>query len=117
TVTSGSTNYEGGTWLADQWYTAANGGFDGRWVQLFDDRTGLEPFTMLSLSVSHPANRCGNVFTVTAKATGGPSPYFFTWTNATPVSPANAPTNLAEMSAGQGTVTVQSADGQIRSYN
>jgi hypothetical protein len=29
---------EVGTWLTGQWYTAANGGFDGRWVQLFDDR-------------------------------------------------------------------------------
>lgn len=117
TVTSSSTNYEGGTWLAGAWYTAANGGFDGRWVQLFDDRPGLEPFTLLNLSVSQPASRCGNVFTVTAKATGGLSPYFFTWTNATPVSPSNAPTNTAEMTAGQGTVTVQSADGQMRTFN
>jgi hypothetical protein len=29
---------EAGTWLTGQWYLAANGGFDGRWVQLFDDR-------------------------------------------------------------------------------
>jgi hypothetical protein len=29
---------EAGTWLTGQWYTAANGGFDGRWVQLFADR-------------------------------------------------------------------------------
>jgi hypothetical protein len=29
---------EAGTWLTGQWYTPANGGFDGRWVQLFDDR-------------------------------------------------------------------------------
>ena len=117
TVTSSSTNYEGGTWLAGAWYTAANGGFDGRWVQLFDDRPGVEPFTILSLSVTQPATRCGNVFDVTAKATGGLSPYFFTWTNATPVSPSYAPTNVAEMTAGQGSVTVQSADGQVRSYN
>lgn len=33
---------ENGTWLRGSWYTAANGGFDGRWVQLFDDRPGLE---------------------------------------------------------------------------
>jgi hypothetical protein len=78
---------------------------------------GAEPFTVLNLSVTQPASRCGNVFYVTAKATGGLSPYFFTWTNATPVSPSNAPINTAEMTAGQGTVTVQSADGQIRSYN
>lgn len=108
---------EEGEWLRGAWYTAANGGFDGRWVQLFDDRAGLEPLTQLSLSVTHPPNRCGNVFYVTAKATGGLSPYAFTWTNATPVSPSYAPTNMAEMTAGQGSVTVQSADGQTRSYN
>lgn len=39
--TSAST--ENGQWLRGAWYTAANGGFDGRWVQLFDDRPGLEP--------------------------------------------------------------------------
>jgi hypothetical protein len=29
---------EAGKWLTGAWYTPANGGFDGRWVQLFDDR-------------------------------------------------------------------------------
>ena len=42
-ITSDQTHYEAGTWLPGAWYTAANGGFDGRWVQLFDDRPGLEP--------------------------------------------------------------------------
>jgi hypothetical protein len=42
-ITSDQTNYEAGTWLAGAWYTAANGGFDGRWVQLFDDRPDYEP--------------------------------------------------------------------------
>ena len=41
-ITSDQTNYEAGTWLPGAWYTAANGGFDGRWVQLFDDRPGYE---------------------------------------------------------------------------
>jgi hypothetical protein len=41
-ITSDSTNYEAGMWLAGAWYTAANGGFDGRWVQLFDDRPEYE---------------------------------------------------------------------------
>jgi hypothetical protein len=116
-ITSDQTYYEAGTWLAGAWYTAANGGFDGRWIQLFADRAGLEPTTVLSLSVTHPAKRCGNAFEVIARATGGLSPYTFTWTNATPLSPSYAPINVAEMTAGQGTVTVQSADGQIRSYN
>lgn len=34
---------EEGFWLWGEWYTALNGGFDGRWVQLFADRPGLEP--------------------------------------------------------------------------
>ncbi len=42
------TSREGGTWLVGTWYTAANGGFDGRWVQLFDDRPGQEPIGPLS---------------------------------------------------------------------
>ncbi|HKP14265.1 MAG TPA: hypothetical protein VJZ91_19245 [Blastocatellia bacterium] len=33
---------EEGMWLRGAWYTAANGGFDGRWVQLFDDRPAYE---------------------------------------------------------------------------
>lgn len=109
---------EEGIWLRGAWYTAPNGGFDGRWLQLFDDRAGLEPFTVLNLSVAHPSKRCGEPFYVTATATGGQSPYTFTWTNVTAVlSPPYAPVNYAEMTAGQGTVTVQSADGQMRTYN
>lgn len=41
TVDTGNST-ENGQWLRGAWYTAANGGFDGRWVQLFDDRPGLE---------------------------------------------------------------------------
>ena len=33
---------EAGTWLRGNWYRPENGGFDGRWVQLFDDRPGAE---------------------------------------------------------------------------
>ncbi len=33
---------EEGMWLRGAWYTAANGGFDGRWVSLFDDRPAYE---------------------------------------------------------------------------
>jgi len=116
-ITSDQTYYEAGIWLAGAWYSEANGGFDGRWVQLFDDRVGQETFSLLELSVSHPAFRCGEAFDVIARATGGLSPYTFTWSNATPVSPSYAPTNYATMTAGQGSVTVQSADGQMRTYS
>ena len=36
---------EEGMWLRGAWYTAFNGGFDGRWVQLFDDRPDYEATT------------------------------------------------------------------------
>ena len=37
-----SDGVEQGFWLPGGWYLGANGGFDGRWVQLFDDRPGVE---------------------------------------------------------------------------
>jgi len=43
---------EVGTWLRGAWYTAANGGFDGRWVQIFDDRPGYEPIASLALTMT-----------------------------------------------------------------
>ncbi len=43
-VHAGSTDsndgVEAGFWLPGPWYLEANGGFDGRWVQLFDDKPG-----------------------------------------------------------------------------
>ncbi len=42
-ITSDQTHHEAGMWLVGAWYTAAYGGFDGRWVQLFDDRPDYEP--------------------------------------------------------------------------
>ena len=41
TVTT-TASRENGQWLRGAWYTAANGGFDGRWAQLFADRPGQE---------------------------------------------------------------------------
>ncbi|GEN07209.1 hypothetical protein SAMN05443572_104166 [Myxococcus fulvus] len=40
--TDSTDGVEQGFWLPGAWYLPANGGFDGRWVQLFDDRPGLE---------------------------------------------------------------------------
>lgn len=37
-VVDSANRREAGTWLTGQWYLADNGGFDGRWVQLLDDR-------------------------------------------------------------------------------
>jgi hypothetical protein len=107
---------EAGTWLVGDWYTAANGGFDGRWVQLFDDRAGYEPVSPLTLSISYPYDQCNTSFWITASARGGQAPYTFTWTNAYPYSVPSDPNNSAMLYADTlATVTVQSADGQTRS--
>jgi hypothetical protein len=115
-VINTSSSAEGGMWLVGTWYTAASGGFDGRWVQLFDDRPGYEPIAPLTLSMTYPYNYCDTTFWVTAHALGGQAPYTFTWTNATPYSTPNDPNNSAYVYADTlATVTVQSADGQVRS--
>lgn len=107
---------EEGMWLRGAWYTAANGGFDGRWVQLFDDRVNEEAITPLTLTLTYPTNRCTERALLTATASGGQSPYTFTWTSAEPISGPNEPRNSAYVySYATATVTVQSADGQTQS--
>ena len=44
-VINADSTREEGMWLRGGWYLAANGGFDGRWVQLFDDRPDYNPVT------------------------------------------------------------------------
>jgi hypothetical protein len=71
---------EAGVWLPGAWYTAEQGGFDGRWVQLFDDRPGYEPVAPLSLSVS--GNRFPQPYsyeTWYAAAAHGTGPYSYAW--------------------------------------
>ncbi|HKI00678.1 MAG TPA: hypothetical protein VKK31_01740 [Thermoanaerobaculia bacterium] len=71
---------EAGRWLTGTWYAAENGGFDGRWVQLFDDRLGLEPFAPLALSLS--GNSYPQAYTYEtwyAAATNGTGPYSYSW--------------------------------------
>lgn len=61
-TTTDQTHYEAGTWLTGAWYTTANGGFDGRWVQLFDDRPGYEapaPPPPPPSEPTDPPTRCG----------------------------------------------------------
>jgi len=41
-VLNTSENYEAGIWLVGAWYLPQNGGYDGRWAQLFDDRPSFE---------------------------------------------------------------------------
>jgi hypothetical protein len=107
---------EVGKWLTGAWYAETNGGFDGRWVQLFDDRPGYEPIAPLSLVITYPYDQCTQPFWVTASARGGQAPYTFTWTNAYPYSAPSDPNNGATVDAYTlATVSVQSADGQTRS--
>ena len=113
-----SNSREAGVWLPGAWYTQANGGFDGRWVQLFDDRPGYEPIAPLSLTVTYPANLCRDTFWITARALGGVSPITFTWagtgSSAPTVGSSSSMTLYAYQSA---TVTARSADGQVRTQD
>lgn len=73
--------YEDGHWLVGDWYKAANGGFDGRWIQLFDDR--LEDNTQsespLSVSFSAPSGSCYGVPVATVSVSGSTAPYTVVW--------------------------------------
>jgi hypothetical protein len=79
-ITSDQTHLEAGMWLAGAWYTAVNGGFDGRWVQLFDDRPGYEPIAPLALSIS--GNGYPQAYTYETwygAAANGTGPYSYSW--------------------------------------
>jgi hypothetical protein len=107
---------ESGMWLQGEWYTAANGGFDGRWVQLFDDRPGEESRTPYTVKLSYLVNtqRCGDTRIVTATAAGGQPPYTFTWSNGTSAT-SNATSQVQVPLMTTIAVTVQDARGQTRS--
>jgi len=106
---------EVGFWLAGQWYRPEYGGFDGRWVALFDDRPNDNPVAPLSLSASLPGDLCTSEAWVTAYAAGGQPPYNFSWANASPYSAASdAPNYAYVLGDTYATVTVTSADGQTR---
>ena len=101
---------EAGRWLVGNWYKPENGGFDGRWAQLFDDRITNE--TAVPLSVFMPASTisCGESVIVTAQISGGVPPYALNWSN---VLWQSADGRSAEVASGKtGTLVAQSADGQ-----
>ncbi len=108
--------FEVGMWLTGAWYDAANGGFDGRWVRLFEDRVNDEALIPLTVSLVSPGSRCVEAATVTAVPSGGRAPYTFEWTNAFQFSPGTATARV--FANDTATVTVQSADGQraVASY-
>ncbi|WP_293373490.1 hypothetical protein [Nevskia sp.] len=106
---------EAGVWLAGPWYTQANGGFDGRWVQLFDDRPGYEPIAPLSLTITYPGNLCTDTFRVTATARGGVGPISLTWVGGVSQSTTATTSSVTLYSYQSATVTARSADGQTSS--
>jgi hypothetical protein len=108
-------NMDPGFWLTGQWYTAANGGFDGRWVQLFDDANGQEPYTPVEVQLVGSGTAC-TAKTVTAHISGGLSPYVVTWTQGAAQIQTGSPHSSYAFQAGvPGALTVSTADGQWKS--
>ena len=84
-----SKTVENGFFLTRGWHLPSRGGFDGRWVQLFDD-PGVTPppppppppATGLTVSVGQLVFDCGPVQFAIARASGGTAPYTYVWKNA-----------------------------------
>lgn len=103
-------HYESGLWLPGGWQLWQNGGYDGRWAQLYDDRVAYEPVATLTVIMPASVRGCGNTATATAQVSGGLPPYSFAWSN---VLWQSADGRSAEVASGTtATVTVSSADGQ-----
>lgn len=73
--------YEHGHWLTKGWHLPQNGGFDGRWVSLFDDNasTTPPPPAPLAVSVTGSPGNCMEFARYTASASGGTAPYTHQW--------------------------------------
>lgn len=102
--------YESGIWLRAGWQLWQNGGNDGRWAQIFDDRVAYEPLAPLWISMPWYAEGCGENTYATAMVGGGLAPYVFQWSN---VLWQSADGLWAEVASGEtATLVVISADGQ-----
>lgn len=102
--------YEAGLWLLNGWHLSQNGGYDGRWTQLYDDRVAYEPVRTLTVIMPTSVRGCGETAMVTAQVSGGLPPYSFTWSN---VLWQSADGRSAEVASGAlATLIVGSADGQ-----
>ncbi len=103
-------HYEAGLWLLNGWHLSQNGGHDGRWTQLYDDRVAYEPVRTLTVNMPTSVRGCGETAMVTAQVSGGLPPYSFTWSN---VLWQSADGRSAEVASGAlATLIVGSADGQ-----
>jgi hypothetical protein len=123
----GSTD-DSGIWLLGDWYSPARGGFDGRYVQLFDDLPGQisvgpaapppPPVTPLQVYFEVPYDYCGynyyptNMYAVLlmVNVVGGTPPYVITWDDGYNNWQSSGPEYLSYYTSGS--VTVTSADGQ-----
>ena len=105
--------YESGVWLRAGWHLWQNGGYDGRWAQLYDDRIAYEPVAPLWVSMPSYAQGCGESTYVTAMVGGGLAPYVFQWSN---VLWQSADGRWAQVDVGSSaSLVVISADGQSAS--
>ena len=111
-----------GRWLRGSWYTAANGGFDGRWVQLFDDRPNDGGVTVapaaLNTSFSIGSTGCLGHTYAQVRPTGGRAPYTVTWRMGSSVvkTETTSSTSRQIVYEGQrGSVTVRDAAGTTKS--
>jgi hypothetical protein len=122
--TDNSSSSDPGFWLTGDWHLPTNGGFDGRWVQLFDDRAGQELYAPLSVSMGFPVDYCTNAqygnyqMAMQVDVSGGMSPYTVAWSSDYSGSwQSGAPHSFAYLDPwSQYTLTVTSADGQSQSY-
>ena len=102
--------YESGTWLRAGWQMWQNGGYDGRWAQLYDDRVAYEPVSPLWVSMPSFAEGCGEPVYATAMVGGGLAPYAFQWSN---VLWQSADGLWAQVASDQtATLIITSSDGQ-----
>jgi hypothetical protein len=100
-------HYEAGVWLPAGWHLPQNGGYDGRWAQVYDDRVNVDG---LNVAMPSSVRGCGATKTATATVSGGALPYTLTWTNVLSQAPNGLSAQVA--SGATATLVVGSADGQ-----
>jgi hypothetical protein len=108
--------YEAGKWLPAGWHLPQNGGYDGRWAQIYDDRVAYEAVSPLYVYMPGYDHGCGMNTQVNAQASGGTAPYTFTWSNVLSQY-VNGAWTSAEVAPGEvATLVAGSADGQSVTY-
>lgn len=100
--------------MATDWYLASKGGFDGRYVQLFDDRD-LRQYSPLSASFEGPSSVYkGNTATWYSYVSGGNCGYTYEWKNNSTIVGYGSSISLTINYNFTLTLTVRSATGETR---